>query len=339
MAKPLLSKTQLLSSFFTFLLSLSLSVLMAGNTLEEAHPNTRPDGNDGANDLEVVDVPAFLMSSFTITGTVYNPFGMENADNDWWRIPVGSNMNITPTYASPNYVIYIQEWLDAGRTMNNGNTLLLSGNSKSLYSNKYYTIVVFQSGSAGNTYNYSVDFSTSPFPVVWSALDLRAFEDGVDVMWETAQEINNDYFEVLRSMDGERWVSLGTVSGAGNSDEAKAYEFRDAFPIAGVNHYQIKQVDYNGATSLSQVVSVEFGAKYADDGPFFHPNPCRGTLTIAPGYKAVSLYSMNGRQVFYKTISGGGETLTFTKIPKGLYLIMAWSGEGRPRMDRLMIEY
>ena len=95
-------------------------------------------------------------------------------------------------------------------------------------------------------------------PVELVSFTATAKAQTVVLTWETASEINNDYFEVLRSVDGINFKKIGEVAGAGNSDKSLRYEFADKLPVAGVAYYQLKQVDYNGMYDYSDKVSVEW---------------------------------------------------------------------------------
>ncbi|MFO7607666.1 MAG: hypothetical protein R6X35_00525, partial [Candidatus Krumholzibacteriia bacterium] len=48
--------------------------------------------------------------------------------------------------------------------------------------------------------------------------------------WTTASETNCDYFQVWASPDNETWNLLGTVNGAGNSNQIINYVFETDIP-------------------------------------------------------------------------------------------------------------
>jgi autotransporter-associated beta strand protein len=77
--------------------------------------------------------------------------------------------------------------------------------------------------------------------------------------WSTATEQNNAFFSIERSTDGVEFRSIGKVNGAGNSSAALQYGFIDEKPVAGINFYRLKQVDFDGKFEYSDVVSVTVG--------------------------------------------------------------------------------
>ena len=90
--------------------------------------------------------------------------------------------------------------------------------------------------------------------------------------WQTQTEINNDFFTVERSMDGDSYEHLGTIDGAGNSEELVNYAWSDMKPLTGKSYYRLKQTDIDGEASYSEVVSVFISSKFEDEITLF-PNP------------------------------------------------------------------
>ena len=71
-----------------------------------------------------------------------------------------------------------------------------------------------------------------------------------------ASETGNDHFEVERSEDGNTFSRIGTVSGAGNSTALRQYQFNDASPLRGISYYRLRQVDFDGGYTFSDVRAV-----------------------------------------------------------------------------------
>jgi len=78
----------------------------------------------------------------------------------------------------------------------------------------------------------------------------------VDLDWITASEFNNDYFIIEKSMDANVFSHVLMLEGAGNSSTLKHYSSVDSEPLNGVSFYRLKQVDFNGDFSFSDIVSV-----------------------------------------------------------------------------------
>jgi hypothetical protein len=103
------------------------------------------------------------------------------------------------------------------------------------------------------------DWLTEPLPI--TLLNFTAVPNGqvVDLSWTTASEINNDYFTIERSVDAVNFSSVLVREGAGNSSVVLTYTDVDAMPLMGLSYYRLKQTDFNGDFSYSDIVPVYFG--------------------------------------------------------------------------------
>jgi|SaaInlV_165m_DNA_1040744.scaffolds.fasta_scaffold01237_16 hypothetical protein len=74
--------------------------------------------------------------------------------------------------------------------------------------------------------------------------------------WVTATEINNDYYNIERSIDGYNWETIHTLSGAGNSIMTKSYKYIDVSIKRGVNYYKLTQFDFNGLSKTFDIITI-----------------------------------------------------------------------------------
>ncbi len=78
------------------------------------------------------------------------------------------------------------------------------------------------------------------------------------IEWSTATEINNETFEVQRSIDGVNFETIIRKDGAGNSTEPIDYEVLDTAPYRDrPTYYRLKQIDFDGSYSYSQIDVIE----------------------------------------------------------------------------------
>jgi len=96
-----------------------------------------------------------------------------------------------------------------------------------------------------------------PLPIGLNSFLAKQLGEEVQLEWATASEFNNDYFNVERSINGFNWETIGTVDGAGQSTQTLYYTLRDAQPYFPICYYRLKQVDYDGAYTYSEIVSIE----------------------------------------------------------------------------------
>jgi hypothetical protein len=102
------------------------------------------------------------------------------------------------------------------------------------------------------------DWLTEPLPIELLSFNAVAVNDHVDLTWVTASEINNDYFTVERSADAHNFQAVLNKDGAGNSSGILHYTDADYNPLSGISYYRLRQTDFNGSHSYSQLVPVHF---------------------------------------------------------------------------------
>ncbi|HLP20570.1 MAG TPA: T9SS type A sorting domain-containing protein, partial [Chitinophagales bacterium] len=151
----------------------------------------------------------------------------------------------------------------------------------------------------------------SPLPVTLVSFEATAKPvlQQVQTKWVTSMEINNDYFTVERSSDGVNFAEVGQVEGAGNSTTNINYVFNDTKPLTGVSYYRLKQTDFDGHFTYSNVVAVAMGEQTAVR---MYPNPAEDDLFVAvanPGTEiAISIHDVSGRTLFAQSFEGNRST-------------------------------
>lgn len=98
--------------------------------------------------------------------------------------------------------------------------------------------------------------------------------------WITATEVNNDYFTIEHSKDAIAWETVVTVKGAGNSREKIVYMEHDYHPYTGISYYRMKQTDFDGKYSYSQIESVNITSSDFNLTNIY-PNPAENYVVIA----------------------------------------------------------
>ena len=88
-----------------------------------------------------------------------------------------------------------------------------------------------------------------------------AQKSAVKLDWQTASEIDNDYFTVERSFDGIHFSPFTRLEGAGNSNQTINYSVNDYDYVNGINYYRLIQTDYNGEETISRIESVDMSIK------------------------------------------------------------------------------
>ncbi len=173
---------------------------------------------------------------------------------------------------------------------------------------------------------------TPNLPIELIEFEAINYPEEVELLWQTASELNNDYFDIQRSSNGISFESLGRVQAVGNAQVLSNYNFIDETPLNGISYYRLRQVDLNGSYAYSQVVSVE--RKRLTDISIY-PNPTKSELSIAcsgfsEGELNCQLYNVNGQEVLSKSWylqADDTVELSVSALPPGIYYIKILLGD------------
>lgn len=144
----------------------------------------------------------------------------------------------------------------------------------------------------------------------------------VEINWTTLTELNNDFFTIERSADGILFKSIHVLNGAGNSLSVINYSTIDEEPFNGTSYYRLKQTDFNGSYSYSNIESVYLKESNQIE---VYPNPNEtGLLKIETDNTNpfdIKLINTLG-QIIYHTKSNNTITeIDLTAFEKGVYIV------------------
>ena len=161
----------------------------------------------------------------------------------------------------------------------------------------------------------------APLPVELMAFQGKSTVAGTALTWSTASERNSDYFVVERA-DGtpENFQPIGKVQSAGTTTRRTDYSFTDTRPAA-LSYYRLRQVDRDGTTNFSSVVTIKRAAW--SQLLAVYPNPAAEAVNIAgtPGTRFAVLDQL-GRQLQAGEIPAGAQpALDVRALPNGVYFV------------------
>lgn len=208
---------------------------------------------------------------------------------------------------------------------------------------------------AGEKYILVVDnFSESnqPFTLDWTLssgatlgctplpIELLSFTGKNDgkrniIEWTTSTEINNDHFNLERSIDGKNFESFANINGAGNSTSTINYIMQDNHPYNGLTYYRLKQTDFNGNYSYSKVISIESKVSNVELSNV-RPNPTTNDIMFdfyssTSGKLNIQVIDFTGRIVINEDVyvTDGKTTLNgkMNDLAKGIYSLKVTFGQ------------
>ncbi|OAQ41862.1 hypothetical protein A5893_01725 [Pedobacter psychrophilus] len=204
-----------------------------------------------------------------------------------------------------------------------------SKNVTGLGANTPYDIYVIAEDLNGNlqTTPVKLDIQTSlvPLPITLIAFDGTSSNQTITLNWNTAAELNNQYFEIQRSTDGKIFSSLGRLNGTGTSNSSLKYSFLDENPYAGVNYYRLVQFDFDGKSSVSKIVAVD--SKLANSQLNVYAGGSQLKIFVSSPNQTnakLQVFDIGGRRITEDNVSvnkGYNDFILPLTIPDGIHFV------------------
>lgn len=188
--------------------------------------------------------------------------------------------------------------------------------------------IIDKAGVASTAVNYTIT-STTPLPV--SLIGFTANADGRNVVlnWSTAAETNNKGFAIERSFDAKSWKEVmfeASKSANGNSNEKLDYTTTDKDVTPGNVYYRLKQIDFDGVFTLSEVRMVNI----KNSGLSIYPNPATNVVSVLglAAKHTVSVFDVTGRTMMTATVDVNSNTINVAALPEGVYTVIIKNENG-----------
>ena len=253
-------------------------------------------------------------------------------DHGYWTINASASPN-TGTYNmtlnNRGYGNAANGWTVMKRTPSGSGAWALNGTCVVTST----ALVTVRNGMNGFS-DFAVAQSATRLPIELLRFEAHVKTSGVLLSWETASEINNNYFNVERSSDGDKFESIGVIPGSGTTTQNHTYSFTDPDPGIGIFYYRLKQIDYDGGYSYSDVVAVKLNSIINEINIF--PNPVKAVINF-------EFESVNTSKVHFqildimgkilvdesKEISKGNITsqIDVKELPEGIYYLKVFTSD------------
>jgi hypothetical protein len=228
--------------------------------------------------------------------------------------------------------IYLSDLPCAGAVLafNDDNCGLQSSITANLNIGTYYLAIEGYSSAAAGVYDVEVtttcDFSILPVELVFFTGENSGRKNLLS--WQTASELNNDYFVLERSTDGLVFSQIAVIEGKGTTQGINNYTHVDDNFSATTNYYRLKQVDFNGLTKAYDMIALLFQTDF-DDGLSIFPNPSSGIFTVSLNKHLVApvltVFNGLGKSVLVQDLSIKDQlTINLNERP-GIYFVSVTS--------------
>ena len=188
---------------------------------------------------------------------------------------------------------------------------------------------VFGNGSSGGA---AIGFGggAGPLPVQLIGFEGKAEKKHNAISWVTASEVNNDHFDLERSLNGYEFIRIATVEGHGTTSQQHTYKYDDN-QIENLNYYyRLRQTDYNGDFEYSEIILVKRDAAVDGFIQSVSPNPFWDYLSIIFTREieeevTLEFFNLSGKSMLLEKLIPKGNSCTVdvskASLAAGTYLL------------------
>jgi hypothetical protein len=228
--------------------------------------------------------------------------------------------------------------VNAGGTLMEDRLQVISDNGDNVW---YADGTVAKDLGTDNFKKFSSNVIIAPFnvlPVVFEYFTANKQGKSVVLNWKSAQMEGVERFEILRSVNGTDFTSIGFVPAA---MVQTTYAYTDnAVTTSGKVYYRIRSVEHNGSGVATPIRYVDLDSQL----PVItlYPNPVVNNrfsiVADKPGTKTVAVYSSNG--TLFRQMNFNGQVTEIATIgwPKGWYLINIKTVDGSTATYKVIVQ-
>ena len=248
-------------------------------------------------------------------------------DPDHHTVSIGGRIYVEHSDRLTTNVIDIP-W-NAPTSGNDNVTLYAAGN-----------IVNFRMDPTGDNPNIANLTVGNTLPVSWLYFRGQNDKSNVKLEWATTNEVNNGYFLLEKSQDGNSYTQLAKVEAAKEPKPTEEYSYSDEHPYQD-NYYRISQVDENGSQNIFRTIRIQ-SEDYSEGLTYLKGNNI--VLMISgqqPGQVSAEVYSIDGRKISSTdvTLSSGANTLYLEKpLQDGIYIVSVKAGTRVTYSSKIVVE-
>ncbi len=194
-------------------------------------------------------------------------------------------------------------WTGATWTNGGGNNITGTTSAGTVDSDSWTT----WNGNASDFWTLGAKGLLNTLPV--ELIDFTATKNNSAVLlkWQTASEINSNYFDLQHSTDGINFNTINTTKAAGTSTALHNYYHVHENPAQGTNYYQLIEYDFDGKSQKSNIIPINFSNEINQIIQLY-PNPSNDITTLYFNSEEGGIYYLN-------IIDAGGKNIFSAMIP------------------------
>ncbi|HRG59929.1 MAG TPA: T9SS type A sorting domain-containing protein [Bacteroidia bacterium] len=187
--------------------------------------------------------------------------------------------------------------------------------------------------------DFTANGNGSPLPISLMLFDAIPVLDQVVINWSTLTETNNDFFTLERSSDAKYFEPIANIDGSGNSNDFKEYSFTDSNPLNGTSYYRLKQTDFDGKFTYSEIDAVNFNSPSLSSMLNISPNPSSNDgfsviyNQVWEENLVVNLFDISGKLLKHYTLNDLNQQnrifISTIELDAGIYMLNVINGSNQ----------
>lgn len=233
---------------------------------------------------------------------------------------------------------------DDGNFGNGGTTCYQNGDGSGIvftYTNPVITVSNFNTTHIPNNATRYITIASvspgTPLPIVLMDFRAQCQEGQVSLSWKTAPQSQEDHFDLERSEDGSRFVSIARISGQNSNSQIQKYVAADQLAPRQALYYRLHGVAEDGGMTSTEIVHLDATDCGQAQAFGLYPNPASGN-TVQLAYimeedAQVTLQIINslgqvcGQSELHLEEGSHVATLSTEQLAPGYYLVQILSNK------------
>ena len=166
--------------------------------------------------------------------------------------------------------------------------------------------------------------------------------DRVLLDWTTAQEQNNKYFTIERSVDGTNFSVLGTINGSGTTTDSRDYRFIDFTPAEGINYYRLSQTDIDGRINYygTRIINYKNSRNFSAGIVNLSNGNIKMIINSSKNDNVnLKLVDISGKEVIHESFAvATGSTAKSFLLQNGVYVAVLSNSVGERAINKIVVQ-
>jgi len=181
---------------------------------------------------------------------------------------------------------------------------------------------------------------TSTLPLQILSFTAQKQNSNVILQWQTANEVNTNYFNIQRSSNGKDFTTIGNV-GATDVSGVNNYTYTDLLtsnvsPLTNL-YYRLQEIDKDGSSTYSNIATVSFTNQPSIT---ISPNPAKGTVYVTGNsIKYITIADNSGKTIISQAVNNQTHVaVNISNLAAGIYIVKVTDAQGNVQTEELMVQ-